>query len=88
MVKYFQWFLTFENGAKLLQITSIAIPETLMHVGLCGHKLQQVLILPYEKAILSNIKLRFPEIRISQLQKFLQKPLMGDQMKAWNTILS
>ena len=81
-------FLRFENGAKWLQITPLTNPETLMHVGLCGHKLQQVPILPYEKAILSNIKLRFLKIRISQLQKVLHIPLMGHQVKAWNTILS
>ena len=45
----------FENGAKWLQITPIANPETLMHVGLCGHKLQQVPILPYEKAIFATL---------------------------------
>ena len=38
-------------------MAAIVNPETLMHVGLCGHKLQQVPILPYEQVKLWFYKL-------------------------------
>ena len=57
------------KGSKLAQ--SKERRPNLVNLPVCGHKLQQVPILPYEKAILSNIKLRFLKIRIVTFKKFL-----------------